>query len=109
MFGGTGKTAGDVAWRSKLSKYFAFCFDGGLLYEGFNLTIMLDHMKSLDTNDNDELRFVLSQLLHFHRVGKDTIAGDSVGASIILLVESTSMLDHAQETISVNADDISRL
>lgn len=51
---------GDIWWREKLSRYFTYCLDGGILYEGFNLTTMLDLMRNLDINDNEELRFVLS-------------------------------------------------
>lgn len=85
------RNLGDIWWREKLSRYFTYCLDGGILYEGFNLTSMLDMMKNLEIGDNEELRFVLSRLLFFRREGRDS-PPDSVGSAIYLMIESTNLL-----------------
>ncbi len=86
-----------------MSYYFAYCLDGGLLYEGFNLKIMFDCMKNLDPDDNEELRFVISRLLYFRKEGKDS-PPDSVAGAVMMLIESTNMLEGSADINMLDAD-----
>ena len=81
-------------WKKKVSRYLAYCVNGGLLCSKFTLKTMIESLKFLETNQKDEIHEEISFLLYAHNRDKPN--------EYIKLLQMTGVIDPQKQWFNQN-------